>query len=155
MVVFIGSGVMVGINWLVYFFGVVLGMMVLIGLYEYYLNILLWCESGVDVVVIFEVVIGGLDFVVLCDVLVVVLGLVIVSLFVVFNVMGIFVDVVGLIVWLKVVGVKVVWDYVGGVFYLFIDMGLGMDVVVLLLYKFIGGLGVLGVMILCCDVVMV
>lgn len=153
-VVFTGSGATAGINRLVHLFGAAPGTTVLIGPYEHHSNILPWRESGADVVAIPEAATGGPDLAALRDALAAAPGPVIASLSAASNVTGILADVAGLTARLKAAGAKVVWDYAGGAPYLPIDMGLGMDAVVLSPHKFIGGPGASGVMILRRDAVM-
>lgn len=165
VMIFCGLGVIVGLNWLVYFLGVFEmvecgeKLLVILGFYEYYFDIFFWREIGVEVVEIIEVKIGGLDLVELEMVLkVMVFGWLVVGVFfLMLNVIGIVID-EDVVIWLlKWYGVFSVWDCVGFGLYLLIDMKLGMDVekdvVVVLLYKFLGGLVVFGVMIVCKQVV--
>ncbi|SMO39158.1 aminotransferase class V-fold PLP-dependent enzyme [Paracoccus laeviglucosivorans] len=152
-VIFTGNGATAGINRLVHLLGAGPGVTVLIGPYEHHSNILPWRESGAKVVEIPEGAEGGPDIQALCDALTAASGPVIGSFSAASNVTGILGDVSGITALLKAAGAKVVWDYAGGAPYLPIDMGLGMDAVVVSAHKFIGGPGASGVTVLRRDAV--
>lgn len=153
-VIFTGSGATAGLNRLVHLLAVGPGTTVLIGPYEHHSNILPWRESGATVIEIPEAATGGPDMAALDKALAGAEGPVVGAFSAASNVTGIICDVAEVTARLKAAGAKVIWDYAGGAPYLPIDLGLGMDAVVLSPHKFIGGPGASGVMILRRDAVM-
>jgi selenocysteine lyase/cysteine desulfurase len=128
--------------------------LVLIGPYEHHSNILPWRESGAEVVEIAEAPDGGPDMGDLVDQLAANRGRPMIGSFsAASNVTGILSDVAVITHLLKENGAISVWDYAGAGPYRPIDMGLGMDAVVVSPHKFIGGPGASGVLILRRDVV--
>ena len=152
--IFCGSGATAGINRLVHLLGAGPGVTVLIGPYEHHSNILPWRESGADVVEIPEAETGGPDLDALADALARAPGRVIGAFSATSNVTGIIADVPGITATLKAAGARVVWDYAGGAPYLPIDLGLGMDAVVVSPHKFIGGPGASGLLLVRRDAVL-
>ena len=150
---FTGAGATAGINRLVHLLGAGPGTTVLIGPYEHHSNILPWRESGATVLTIPEGARGGPDPDALRAALARARGPVIGNFSAASNVTGTLTDVAQITAILKAAA-KVVWDYAGGAPYLAIDMGLGMDAVVISPHKFIGGPGASGVMILRRDAVL-
>lgn len=159
-VIFAGAGATAGLSRLTHLLG--LGAMVaagrrplvLIGPYEHHSNILPWRESGAEVVEIAEGPAGGPDLADLQARLRAagdrpVLG----AFSAMSNVTGIVTDVAAVTRLLRAHGAVSIWDYAGAGPYLPIDMGLGMDAVVLSPHKFIGGPGASGVLILRRDAV--
>ncbi|WP_232962642.1 aminotransferase class V-fold PLP-dependent enzyme [Paracoccus tegillarcae] len=151
--IFTGSGATSGLNRLVHLLGVGSGWTVLIGPYEHHSNILPWRESGARVIEIAEAAAGGPDMNSLRVALAAAKGPVLGSFSAASNVTGALTDVAAVTAALQAGGAKVVWDYAGGAPYLPIDMGLGMDAVVVSPHKFIGGPGASGVMIVRRDTV--
>lgn len=152
-VIFTGSGATAGLNRLAHLLKIGPGTTVLIGPYEHHSNILPWRESGANVVEIPEAATGGPDLAALDHALLQATGPVLGSFSAASNVTGIITDVAGVTKKLKDAGARIIWDYAGGAPYLPIDMGLGMDAVVVSPHKFIGGPGASGVMILRRDAV--
>lgn len=139
-------------------------LVVFVGLYEYYSNILFWRESCAIVVEILEEESSGMvDVDVLCVVLCVyVLYVMLIGSFsVVSNVMGVRVDVNLIMEMLYRGNALALWDYVVVAAYVDVDMNLVVfdenigvlnlyvykDVIFMLLYKFLGGLGVFGILV--------
>lgn len=152
-VIFAGSGATQGINRLVHLLGAGPGTTVLIGPYEHHSNILPWRESGAKIVTLPEAATGGPDIEALRGALARAKGPVIGAFSAASNVTGTLSDVARISAILKEAGARSVWDYAGGAPYLPIDMGLGMDAVVVSPHKFIGGPGASGVLILRRDAV--
>ena len=159
-VIFAGSGATAGLTKLVGLLGVEAQMaegrrpLVLIGPYEHHSNILPWRESGAEVVEIPEAPRGGPDLDILEASLFAAEGRPVVGAFsAASNVTGIVSDVRAITRRLKAHGALAVWDYAGGGPYLPIDMGDGMDAVVISPHKFVGGPGASGVLILCRNAV--
>lgn len=159
-VIFAGSGATAGLTRLVGLLGVEdmvrAGQrpVVLIGPYEHHSNILPWRESGAEVIEIPEAATGGPDPVQLQARLTAAAGRPVIGAFsAASNVTGIVSDVKGITRILKAQGAISVWDYAGAAPYLPIDMGIGMDAVVLSPHKFIGGPGASGLLILRRDAV--
>lgn len=159
-VIFAGAGATAGLSKLVGLLGIDTMLadgrrpLVLIGPYEHHSNILPWRESGAEVIEIAEAAHGGPDM----DILAARLAAnadrpVIGSFSAASNVTGIVSDVPAITRLLKRHSAISIWDYAGGGPYLPIDMGLGMDAVVLSPHKFIGGPGASGVLILRRDAV--
>ena len=159
-VIFAGAGATAGLTKLAALLGVDAMMaegkrpLVLIGPYEHHSNILPWRESGAEVIEIAEAAAGGPDM----DDLAARLAAhadrsVIGSFSAASNVTGIVSDVAAITRLLKRSGAMSVWDYAGAGPYLPIDMGMGMDAVVVSPHKFIGGPGASGVLILRRDAV--
>ncbi|MEH6506834.1 MAG: aminotransferase class V-fold PLP-dependent enzyme [Sulfitobacter litoralis] len=159
-VIFAGAGATAGLTKLAALLGVDAMMaegkrpLVLIGPYEHHSNILPWRESGAEVIDIAEAAAGGPDM----DDLAARLAAhadrsVIGSFSAASNVTGIVSDVAAITRLLKRSGAMSVWDYAGAGPYLPIDMGMGMDAVVVSPHKFIGGPGASGVLILRRDAV--
>ncbi|MDS9467070.1 aminotransferase class V-fold PLP-dependent enzyme [Paracoccus sp. MBLB3053] len=153
-VIFTGSGATQGINRLVHLLDCGPGTTVIIGPYEHHSNILPWRESGAKVVELPEAATGGPDLDALGDELARAHGPVIGSFSAASNVTGTLTDVRAVTGILKQAGARVVWDYAGGGPYLPIDMGLGMDAVVLSPHKFIGGPGASGILAIRRDAVL-
>lgn len=152
-VIFAGAGATAGINRLVHLLAAGPETTVLIGPYEHHSNILPWRESGARVVEIAEAAGGGPDLAALDAALAAAPGRVIGSFSAASNVTGTLSDVAAITRRLKAAGALAVWDYAGGAPYLPIDMGLGMDAVVVSPHKFIGGPGASGVLVLRRDAV--
>lgn len=159
-VIFAGSGATAGLSKLVGLLGIDRMLaegqrpLVLIGPYEHHSNILPWRECGAEVIEIAEAPQGGPDMDDLAARLADNTGRPIIGSFsAASNVTGIVSDVPALTRLLKDNGAISVWDYAGGGPYLPIDMGLGMDAVVVSPHKFIGGPGASGVLILRRDAV--
>ncbi|MFB2532475.1 aminotransferase class V-fold PLP-dependent enzyme [Paracoccus sp. p4-l81] len=153
--IFCGAGATAGINKLVGLWRVGPGATVLIGPYEHHSNILPWRESGARVIEIAEdPVTGGPCRAALEAALGAAEGPLIGAFSVASNVTGILSDVAGITARLKAAGARVVWDYAGGGPYLPIDMGQGMDAIVLSPHKFIGGPGASGLLVMRRDSVL-
>ncbi len=146
--IFCGAGATAGINKLVSLWQVGPGTTVLIGPYEHHSNILPWRESGARVIEIAEDACGGPDLAALRAALDGVTGPLVGAFSAASNVTGIVTDVAAVTALLKGAGAKVLWDFAGGGPYLPIDMGQGMDAIVLSPHKFIGGPGASGLLIL-------
>lgn len=159
-VIFAGAGATAGLTKLPFLLGIDamladgLAPLVLIGPYEHHSNILPWRESGAEVIQIAEAPTGGPDLNVLTAQLDAHRGRPLIGAFsAASNVTGIISDVAAITRLLKSYGAISIWDYAGGGPYLPIDMGLGMDAVVVSSHKFIGGPGASGVLILRRDAV--
>lgn len=151
-VVFTGSGATAGINRLAHLLEVRPGTTVILGPYEHHSNILPWRESGARIVTLPECDGAGPCLDALDDALSGP-GRKIVALSAASNITGIISDVAGITARCKAAGALMVWDYAGAAPYLPINMGDGMDAVVLSPHKFVGGPGASGVMILRRDAV--
>lgn len=160
-VIFCGNGATAGLNRLVALLGVSGAVargerpLVLIGPYEHHSNILPWRESGAEVIEIGEAETGGPDLGELERVLRTAdpERLVVGAFSALSNVTGILTGVAAVTALLKRYGALSVWDYAGGGPYLPIDMGQGMDAVVVSPHKFVGGPGASGVLVLRRDAV--
>lgn len=152
--VFTGSGATAGLNRLAHLFGIGSDWTVLIGPYEHHSNILVWRETGARIVELPESPEGGLDLDALKDALGH-RGPVLASFSAASNVTGLLSDVADVTRRVKAAGAKIIWDYAGAAPYLSIDMGQGMDAVVVSPHKFIGGPGASGLMVLRRDSVVV
>lgn len=159
-VIFAGSGATAALNRLCALLG--LDRMVrtgqaprvLIGPYEHHSNILPWRDCGAEVVEIPEAPAGGPDLAALERALAASGGRPVLGAFsAASNVTGIVTDVAAVTALLKAHGALSLWDYAAAAPYLPVDMGLGMDAVVLSPHKFIGGPGASGVLIVRRDAV--
>lgn len=151
-VIFAGPGATQGLNRLVHLLDVGPATRVLVGPYEHHSNLLPWRESGAEVIELPEGPDGGPDPSALA------VGLttdkpVVVALSAASNVTGLMTDVAAITKQVKTAGGRIVWDFAGGGPYLPIDMGLGMDAVVVSPHKFVGGPQASGVLILRRDAV--
>ncbi len=159
-VIFTGAGATAGLTRLGALLGLDrmvregMGPRVLIGPYEHHSNILPWRESGAEVVAIPEAPEGGPDRDALERALVQSGSRPVIGAFsAASNVTGIVADVAGITRLLKAHGAVSIWDYAAGAPYLPVDMGAGMDAIVLSTHKFIGGPGASGVLVLRRDAV--
>lgn len=154
--VFSGSGATAGLNRLVNLLAVGSGMRVLVGPYEHHSNLLPWRESGAEITTLPEAPSGGVDRDALARALEQARAAgqrVVVSLSAASNVTGITADVAAITAQVKAAGAAMIWDYAGGAPYLPMDLGAGMDAVVLSPHKFPGGPGASGLLLLRRDAV--
>ncbi|AXC49198.1 aminotransferase class V-fold PLP-dependent enzyme [Paracoccus suum] len=147
-VIFTGSGATAGINRLVHLLNVGPGTTVIIGPYEHHSNILPWRESGAEVIALPEAEDGSGPCLAALDRALAKEGPKVVALSAASNVTGITSDVAGITARAKAAGARVVWDFAGGAPYMALDMGAGMDAVVISPHKFVGGPGASGLLII-------
>lgn len=148
-VIFGGGGATAGINRLPHLFGLRgVDALVLLGPYEHHSNILPWRECGAEVRILPEAPGGGPDLMALEAALEGARGRRVVGAFsAASNLTGALTDVAAVTRMLKAHGALAVWDYACGGPYLDIDMGCGIDALVLSPHKFVGGPGASGVLV--------